>query len=225
MEPQMIDHYNELPHSVNVIDKMNEELEKEQEKNKKLMMLLLHNKILERPSAQPIIINKEQLDEYHMLEIKISKRLTENLNSYKKEGVSAEWEYDLSEAIAFNNSKTLSEILFTELNTYPNLNVSREWCEFHIKSTLQKFKSLCMMQNYWWENMLTDGMCDRIIDMIVTEIFNCHPNQIGIQDLLMIKCTECKELKSSYGGSCWDHPFEESWVCRECWIHSGSDSD
>jgi uncharacterized protein YjcR len=26
MEPQMIDHYNELPHAVNVIDKMNEEL-------------------------------------------------------------------------------------------------------------------------------------------------------------------------------------------------------
>ena len=37
MEPQMIDHYNELPHSVNVIDKMNEELEKEQEKNKKFI--------------------------------------------------------------------------------------------------------------------------------------------------------------------------------------------
>ena len=26
MEPQMIDYYNELPHSFNVIDKMNEEL-------------------------------------------------------------------------------------------------------------------------------------------------------------------------------------------------------
>ena len=40
MEPQMIDHYNELPHSVNVIDKMNEELSEVQKENKKLKMEL-----------------------------------------------------------------------------------------------------------------------------------------------------------------------------------------
>ena len=32
MEPQMIDYYNELPHSVNVIDRMNEELSETQDK-------------------------------------------------------------------------------------------------------------------------------------------------------------------------------------------------
>ncbi len=32
MEPQIIDHYNELPHSVNVIEKMNEELSETQDK-------------------------------------------------------------------------------------------------------------------------------------------------------------------------------------------------
>ena len=32
MEPQIIDHYNELPQSVNVIDKMNEELSETQDK-------------------------------------------------------------------------------------------------------------------------------------------------------------------------------------------------
>ena len=36
MDPQIIDHYNELPYSVNVIDKMNDELSKEQEENKKI---------------------------------------------------------------------------------------------------------------------------------------------------------------------------------------------
>ena len=36
MEPQIIDHYNELPHSVNVIDKMNEELSEVQKENEKL---------------------------------------------------------------------------------------------------------------------------------------------------------------------------------------------
>lgn len=217
----MIDHYNELPHSVNVIDKMNEELEKEQEKNKKLSLFILQNKLLKRPHVQPIIINKEQLDEYHMLEIKISKRLTEKLKSYKRCGITSEWEYDLKSV--FQNSHELTEIIYNELNKYPNLNITREWCSFHINETLQRFKPLSIMQNYWWENMLTDGICDRIIDMIVTEIFNCLPNQIGIQDLFMIQCTECKELKSSYGGfSVWD---EKLWVCRECNIQSDSESD
>ena len=36
MEPQIIDYYNELPHSVNVIDKMNQELEDLQKKYEKL---------------------------------------------------------------------------------------------------------------------------------------------------------------------------------------------
>lgn len=221
MEPQIVDHYNELPHSVNVIDKMNEELEKEQEKNKKLSLFILQNKLLERPHVQPIIINKEQLDEYHMLEIKISKRLTEKLKSYKRVGVTSDWEYDLKSV--FQNSHELTEIIYNELNTYQNLNITREWCSFHINEILQRFKPLSMMQNYWWENMLTDGICDRIIDMIVTEIFNCLPNKMGIQDLLMIQCTECKELKSSFCGSCWGD--EELWVCRECNIQSYSDSD
>jgi uncharacterized coiled-coil protein SlyX len=36
MEPQIVDHYNELPHSVNVIDKMNSELSETQNENEKL---------------------------------------------------------------------------------------------------------------------------------------------------------------------------------------------
>ena len=40
MEPQMIDHYNELPHSVNVIDKMNIELSEIQKENEKLKVKL-----------------------------------------------------------------------------------------------------------------------------------------------------------------------------------------
>ena len=36
MEPQMIDHYNEFPHSVNVIDKMNIELSEVQKELERL---------------------------------------------------------------------------------------------------------------------------------------------------------------------------------------------
>ena len=36
MEPQVIDYYNELPHGLHVIDKMNKELEDQQKKYEKL---------------------------------------------------------------------------------------------------------------------------------------------------------------------------------------------
>ena len=36
MEPQLIDYYNEMPHMVNVIDKMNEELAEAQARIKQL---------------------------------------------------------------------------------------------------------------------------------------------------------------------------------------------
>ena len=41
MEPQMIDYYNEMPHMVNVIDKMNEEYEEVIQENKILKQKLL----------------------------------------------------------------------------------------------------------------------------------------------------------------------------------------
>ena len=52
MEPQMIDHYNELPHSVNVIEKMNEELSETQDK---LFKAECENDILKSTDEQQTI--------------------------------------------------------------------------------------------------------------------------------------------------------------------------
>ena len=41
MEPQIIDHYNQYPHLVNIIDKMNGELTELQNENEKLKIKLL----------------------------------------------------------------------------------------------------------------------------------------------------------------------------------------
>jgi hypothetical protein len=55
MEPQMIDHYNELPHSVNVIERMNEELSETQNENEKLKNKL--EKLKDEKHNEPILLS------------------------------------------------------------------------------------------------------------------------------------------------------------------------
>ena len=38
MEPQLVDYYNEMPHMVHIVEKMNQELTDEQEKQKQLQI-------------------------------------------------------------------------------------------------------------------------------------------------------------------------------------------
>jgi len=55
MEPQMIDHYNELPHAVNVIDKMNMEFSKLQSDYENLKNKL--EKLKDEKHNEPILIS------------------------------------------------------------------------------------------------------------------------------------------------------------------------
>jgi len=66
----MIDHYNELPHAVNVIDKMNEELYETQNENEKLKMELegFHN-LMNRFNMPRIKVNT--VEEYQLFESKL----------------------------------------------------------------------------------------------------------------------------------------------------------
>jgi hypothetical protein len=207
MEPQMIDHYNDLPHSVNVIDKMNEELAVAQELNTKFMWLLNKNKLV-RPMISPIIIKEDKLPDVWELENNIETKIIEFLTSYKKEGNISHYEYDLIGV--FNNSDELVKILHSELISFPNLIVKREWCEHRVNLALDRYKPLQKMQNYFWENMLTDGICDYIIDGIKDSIvlgFNEMDIQdemeidtyygMAIGDIFLLKCNWCNQYKSS----------------------------
>jgi len=65
MEPQIVDYYNELPHAVNVIDKMNEELsetqnEKLKEKLKKYEDYINKDKVLKFISCYMIFCEEER---------------------------------------------------------------------------------------------------------------------------------------------------------------------
>ena len=70
MEPQIIDHYNELPQSVNVIDKMNEELSEVQKENEKLKRELEgFHKLMNRFNMPRIKV--DTVEEYQLFETKL----------------------------------------------------------------------------------------------------------------------------------------------------------
>jgi hypothetical protein len=226
MEPQMIDHYNELPHSVNVIDKMNEELAIAQELNTNFMWLLNKNKLV-MPMISPILIKEDKLPDVWELENNIETKTIEFLTSYKKGGIIADHEYDLKGV--FDNSDELVEILHSELNSFPNLIVKREWCEHRVNIALDRYKSLQTMQNYFWENMLTDGICDGIIDGIKGSIVRGF-NEMAIGDIFLLKCNWCnqykssREVESSRGGG-GITKLESTVCCWECDDCDECDSD
>ena len=214
MEPQIIDHYNELPHTVNVIDKMNEELSEIQEENEKLKeeIKILKMMFPNIPKFNITMITKEQLNDYLELFDTIKENLRRYLYSFKKEGVIADEEYDLKEL--FDKSYELVDILFKGLNEYgSNLNIPREWCEYRIDNTLDKFKSIVELQKYWWENMIKDDICDNIIEMILEYIIVGNDYENKLYECVHIKCDDCKCSHHAYGG---DTIEDRKWVCWEC---------
>ena len=60
MEPEIIDYYNETPHGINVIDKMNEELSELQEKY--LNLERIHEEYKKTHSEETFFIPKIKVD-------------------------------------------------------------------------------------------------------------------------------------------------------------------
>ena len=127
MEPQIRDYYNELPHAVNVIEKMNMEFSKLQSDYENLKNKLEKCKMMNPyiPDFNITMITKEQINDYLELFDSIKEDISEYLYKYKKEGVIADEEYDLKEL--YDKSYDLVDILFKRLNENgSNLNISRE---------------------------------------------------------------------------------------------------
>ena len=216
MESQIIDYYNELPHSVNVIDKMNEELSEIQGENEKLKEELKNLKMMfpNIPKFNITMITKEQLNDYRELFDTIKENLRRYLHSFKKEGVIADEEYDLKEL--FDKSYDLVDILFKGLNEYgSNLTISREWCEYRIDNALDKFKSIVELQKYWWENMIKDDICDSIIEMLLEYIIEGNDYENKLYKCVRITCDDCKCSCHVYGG---DTIEDRKWICWDCFI-------
>jgi hypothetical protein len=205
---------------------MNEELAEAQKtinKYDEILKALTQNKHCKRPLIQPITITKEQLSEYFQLLYSIKEKINDQLSESKKAGSSADEEFDLQ--AVFDNSDRLVEILHSELNSFPELIVSREWCEYKVEIALDRFKALLLMQKYWWENMITDGICDKIIEMIKDSIFEGGTHDIKLYELCMFKCDNCHVAGIWMdGGDIIEEDGTAIWYCHEC-ISSKFDSD
>jgi len=135
MEPQMIDHYNELPHSVNVIERMNEELYEVQKENKKLKMELEgFHKLMNRFNMPRIKV--DTVEEYQLFESKLEG--FENwFRSEQPENISNEY---INSKRGSSSSK-YNDFITDTINKLDELtnHINREWCQCRILTSIDMF--------------------------------------------------------------------------------------
>lgn len=146
MEPQIIDHYNELPHSVNVIEKMNEELSETQNENEKLKRELegLH-KFMNRFNMPRIKV--DTVEEYQLFESKLEefknfieeelfgKNLLDIVNHYHNYGLSDD---TMPGPGCVEDENGFIYKFINKLDELTN-HVNREWCKYRILTAFEVF--------------------------------------------------------------------------------------
>lgn len=197
MEAQLVDFYNEMPTSVNVIDKMNEEydellvkikqLEQERDKYK------YNHPLLNRFKIPKIKVNS--VEEYENYENKIEifveniKNLMngcDDLSMTLLEGVNAMNGYAREHK---PDGLDLVNNIIDELNTLTN-NLNKEWCEFRILHALEL--SGCLVPN---------GNID--IDLIIDNITMTHSE--GDEYYSLNRLSEC---------------ITKEWTCEDDGLHN-----
>ena len=197
MEPQITDYYNEEPYMMKIIDNMNEELSDCQKENQ-----ILKNKIKllegnsDRPFIKKTIMTGEDIPKYPLIIKTIKEQLYNIMKNALIDG------QDLNLRYIFDHEKDYIDILDNNL-----INVSREWCEYRIKSVLDKYVSLFFVNEYWGnlinDEYLSDIIIKKIIDSIITgyseDIYNYeidYGNETNLYDLCVVKCDLCNDYES-----------------------------
>ena len=196
MEPHLIDYYNETPHGINVIDKMNEELAELQKK-----YLDLEKKVNKFKTP---FIHAETKEEYKEYEDIICNQFKNKIKGflYDEEigilGVMNVYEYDEKifegpESIheIFTNSwwvnyqcvnkETCKEKIINELDLITK-HKNKEWCESRINIAFETcFKSRSCQRLLWLtlyghrfddSETIHDLIHEEIIDDLIHHIFN-----------------------------------------------------
>ena len=149
MEPQMIDHYNELPHAVNVIDKMNEELSESQKENEKLKIELERfHKLMNRFNMPRIKV--DTVEEYQLFESKL-----EEFENFIEEELSGKsWldiiknyhNYGLSDDIMPGPGcvEDVNGFIYKFINKLDELtnHLNREWCEYRVLTAFEMVEKI-----------------------------------------------------------------------------------
>jgi len=122
MEPQMIDHYNEMPSGVNVIDKLNEENDELQKENEKLRKF---NKLREFKEK-----HDQTMKKFQMPRIKVDK-LEEYTEIEKKIDALGEF----IDGMDYIEQKNKSDIIINKLDELTN-HQNKDWCEYRVFITI-----------------------------------------------------------------------------------------
>ena len=167
MEPQIIDYYNEIPHGIHVIDKMNEELTDLQNKYDEL-----ENKINKFKVPNIVVDTTEEYKTYdNIICNHLKHRITDFLRD-KETGLLALMQcgrYFLSNSLFddFSNGwyknycadeETCKGKIINELDDITN-NKNKEWCEVRIDiafETCLKNKPALRYQNIDEEDLIDD---------------------------------------------------------------------
>ena len=186
MEPQIIDHYTEMPYGINVISKMDEEYEVSQTKIKELEE---ENKLLQDVNTQlrlllqpfiPLKVEGEEVEEDEEVDeeeefIKTIKGMRLKASNEEEDVDSAyveDWEPFCAELfVAYNN--------YTSLNQQPQSIIhriidatckywsgsSKLWCEMKVLTTLEIHGFAPNTDNAWQTpRMFTDDLIEHLTD-------------------------------------------------------------
>ena len=147
MEPQMIDYYNELPHSVNVIDKMNEELSETQDE---LFMAKWEIEYLKNTDDKQTIQELESEIEIKHRDLEISREENENLkdkyetltNSFENMKEFIETNYEGSEVVNSEYTKICEDVLNLYKEKYGKEIEEKYMKEYYEKENKKWWKGL-----------------------------------------------------------------------------------
>ena len=180
MEPQIIDHYTEMPHGINVIAKMDEEYEVSQTKIKELEDKLTQLRLLLLRFLPPKVeadgeveVDEEEEEEEEFIKtIKDMRLKASNEEEDVDSAYVEDWEPFCAELfVAYNN--------YTSLNQQPQSIIhriidatckywggkSKLWCEMKVLTTLEIHGFAPNTDNAWQTpRMFTDDLIEHLTD-------------------------------------------------------------
>lgn len=237
MEPQIIDYYNETPHGINVIDKLNEEYDQLQSKYEYI-------KRITNRYISPIHITKT-FDEYKNYEKILNKEFPEKIReilNHQGYGLLAIYNLDPYPGDVYHRIMHNSWIYICSkydnsdkecfkgkiVNELDNItkNKNRKWCEDRINLALEiclsKYESINddnseEIIDDLIHHILNDEGCDYLpyfyqheIDLHTNENYDIFLNYPVLHSLILYHCEKCEILCNHLD------PEETSLLCVDC---------
>jgi len=211
MEPQIIDHYNEFPHSVNVIEKMNEELSDLQQENK-----ILKERIERLPS------------EDYMKRFQMPSIIFNTIEEYKKFHTELdEFSWWVSDICITDQVVTPEDVNYLVLRlNYITQKKNITWCKYRIDSAVDLYNSFLFDESddnhYILKNLILGNEADTDcseLPITYRELSALHkpdwwdePEYHNIYEIGFCRCKKCNRILDYY-----NLDVEDIDDCSECW--------